>query len=658
MRTLTSTLTAAQQAANRTPYVKLEAKNRLYGAVNLLWERLYTGSEADGISAITLPSDGSLVRVRVTPATDSRKLYRQRITSPGTGSDFSAWTYLSQYGVTAAALCSLGAEVSLFYLQSTCTITRKKSTDSGATWSSTDYPGYSPSGTGVTGAAAAYKSANNLALFFIDTYTVYVIELVAGVWQSRTAWTLSTGSLSGIACCYDDDWKLVLSGQDTDGNYKVWSLIYGDGDEAADGAWSALKTIATAPSGGDYQYSGVSLDQPDQYRLFYTEIFSGTTAYNRPFSSHTLPGTAYPDSRWREPVPFETESASGLALAHSATYAWAATPSGVWRASLPELSLDLSADIRQLKHTGLPEDGQLEVELDNSGGDYAALPAPLGHGCQIDFSPGYQTPSGNEYSAGLSFKLEGYEYTRLNGQAGLVLYAADGWQDLADWQARYQLRWNASADEASVKEILTQILARCGLVLSVVSESAEIDAYYPDFTLHAGDNGQTAVKKLLGYVSDVIFIEGNSAYLVNPLAADSAVYSYGTAHVIREGRYRSDAWRVNRVKAEGDGITAESFDWEEIEKQGDRMELIEDLNLGTEAEAASRGEALLRKAEIEAGAGYLKVPVNCGQQLYDGIDLTDAKAGLAAATRRIRGLYLAYQPEKGLYEHKLLLGGV
>ena len=144
MRTLSPSLLTAQQKANRKPYLKLEARNNLCGSVNLRWERLYSGTEADSIHAAAVPADGSLIRLRVTPAGDNRKLYRQRVTDPGPASDFSQWTYLNVYGVMAVASCALNSEVSLFWVKSNGEISRIKSTDNGTTWSVHDYPGYAP----------------------------------------------------------------------------------------------------------------------------------------------------------------------------------------------------------------------------------------------------------------------------------------------------------------------------------------------------------------------------------------------------------------------------------------------------------------------------------------------------------------------------------
>ena len=83
MRTLSDSLLAAQKEASHTPYLKIEARNTIYGVVRCDWARLYNGSEDDYFHAVAMPSDGSLLRVRVTPPTDGRKLYRQRVASPG-----------------------------------------------------------------------------------------------------------------------------------------------------------------------------------------------------------------------------------------------------------------------------------------------------------------------------------------------------------------------------------------------------------------------------------------------------------------------------------------------------------------------------------------------------------------------------------------------
>jgi hypothetical protein len=68
--------------------------------------------------------------------------------------------------------------------------------------------------------------------------------------------------------------------------------------------------------------------------------------------------------------------------------------------------------------------------------------------------------------------------------------------------------------------------------------------------------------------------------------------------------------------------------------------------------------AYLRKAEIESSSGMIQSPVNCGQQLYDVIDVTDPRAGLSGAKRRVTGIQVSYQADHGVYQQKLLLSGL
>lgn len=303
---------------------------------------------------------------------------------------------------------------------------------------------------------------------------------------------------------------------------------------------------------------------------------------------------------------------------------------------------------------------QLSRILELSGNPIAVLDK----GCQLAFSPGYCTTAGDESSAGQTYCLESIEHISAGGKASVVLRARDGWGALGDWDARHQMRWNKASSEKSVKDIIAVILAKAGLKLEVKSQSSTATGFYPDFTVSPNDNGKTVIEKLLSFVPDVIFIEGNKAYLVNPQSTDSSEYGYGTDHAILEGRYRQGALVTNRAQVEGYDTSqskifiVDSFAWAEVERLYDRIRHVDDRNLSTTAQGYQRGTALLRKAEIDAAGGAILVPVNCGQQLYDVIDVTDAGAGLASVKRRVLGSTLIYRPQRGEYLQRLELGGV
>ncbi len=408
------------------------------------------------------------------------------------------------------------------------------------------------------------------------------------------------------------------------------------------------------------------LDKPPStyYTAFFVEKFTGTKAYNRPFWTHSIPDTRW----WREPVPFDLSSEYGLAIARYGDYCWLSTPNGVWRAKLTEESIDLTADVLSVRQELGESQGKLTVELRNDDGRYASPGSGdrsvLDIGCQLEVSPGCVTPQGNEISSGPAFWLESYEHTSAAGKASLILRASDGWGLIENWRARHQFRWNKTSNEMSVKDILAFVLARVGLKLEVISQSSVITSYYPDFTIHPNNRGEILISRLLSFVPDVLFIEGNKAYLVNPQSFDSSVYAYGSAHPIIAGNYRKGAWKLNRLQVEGydpvgdEPVIVDSFAWSEIAHHYDRLSQIEDRNIDTVSKAEQRGEAYLRQAEIESSGGAIQIPVNCGQQLYDVVDITDSRAGLSGEKRRVLGLVLIYNPRRGEYEQRLSLGAV
>src|SRR3990172_7591392 len=138
MRSLTPELLAAQGSASAVPYLKAVVSDRIGGVRRLAWSRAYTGSEADGYHAACMPSDGSLIRARVTGG----RVYYQRVAGPGPGRGFSSWTDID------AAASADGSRVLLFYVDAGgLAIKVRESADSGATLGA--------AATAVTGSGAA-----------------------------------------------------------------------------------------------------------------------------------------------------------------------------------------------------------------------------------------------------------------------------------------------------------------------------------------------------------------------------------------------------------------------------------------------------------------------------------------------------------------------
>lgn len=401
------------------------------------------------------------------------------------------------------------------------------------------------------------------------------------------------------------------------------------------------------------------VDLPDVFRLFFVEKYTGTASYSRPYWSHSLATAEYISNLWREPVPFNLTSNYGMAMAHSSTHAWLSTPSGVWRASLLPSSLDVTEDVIALSAQASPTSGMIQIDLRNDDARYSGPPSPIKLGSEVLFSPGYRTGQGIEVSSGSACWIEAWTYVCRPPSSVLCLYASDAWGLLERWKARRQFAW--AAGTKSVFQLLNFILARAGLEFSSFSNSGALVNHCPAFTISPGESGKTAVLRLLAMVPDVLYFRGNCGYIVNPQASDSSVYAYGAAHAILEAEYTERARQANRVQVFGlpsSVAMTEDWDWEEIDLVYDRLAQVHDINLDTEAEAHARGEAMLRHAAIESEDGYIVVPLNCGQELYDVIDITDALSGLTAAKRRVLSLVHNYDTRKGIYTLKIGLGEV
>lgn len=650
MRELSPSLLAAQASPSRQGIVSIVLRKR-----RPAWQTLYSGAEPDYFHAATLAGDGSLIRARLGPAADSRRLYRQRVLSPDESSDFSQWTYANEYNAVAVACAALGAEVSILWIKNDRSIRRIKSTNYGSTFGAPELIDYSPT-TACGGIAAAYKPNGDLALFFADQSTLYVKKRVNGAWQAKAAWNKSTGALSGVACVYDGDWNLVLTGRDSSGNFRLWSLVCGDGGALPAGAWGELIELAASPAAEGFEFRAAFLDKGEAYRCAYVEKFTGIEAYSRVYLTSTVPGAAFDSGLWTEPEPLEITGDYGVSIVHSADALWLSSANSVRRAVSDNDEADLTASAAGVSLALAETEGKAVIELDNS----AFGLAPAAPGDEIRLSPGYVTENGIETGGSLSFTVRRVE--RRGGK--ITIEASDGWQALRTWRARNLLRWNASAPTRGVRDIIAWLAGRCGLRLETISASPSATLLCPDFCLSPGADALSAVRRLLSFVPDRLFVEAGTVYLKYPAEDEAAVYEYGVlgesgGHQIIACRAAETSLEFNHLRLAGaGGLVVEAFDWPSLVSSGARSRSHHDRGLVTAPSLHDWADALLREAAAAASGCEITVPPNCGQRLYDVVEVTDEATGLSAARYRVNAIELDYQPMSSKYEMKLSLGGI
>ncbi len=667
MRTLSATLTAAQKAASRTPYIVLQAHNKIGGVERFSFSRLYTGGEAEASHGAAIANDGSLIRARVSGGT----IWTQRVTAPDPLSTYSSWTDSGTAVTKPIVVTKWSTEVSIFYVkEATAEVRRMVSFDNGATWSDELIKALGAPPLLATGRiAAAHSPLGNTVVFYIrgDNNAVWWTYWNGAAW---TAWASqsvgSTWVMTEIATCArsdEDQWPLSVAGTTSASDRNLQLACFQFSSQLI----SDAENITVAPSASLYTPTKPFLLEIDgTVHIYFLHSFTGVTAVDRMYHCWLVPGSGWNDTPVTEPEPFNHTCTQGLAPALATSYVWLCKPAGVWRSARTVTSADLSANVLRIKSEEDGDGGSALFELRNDDGRYASPGsgslAALTVGAELRLGLGcYSAAGGNEYSWANYYNIDEIIHTSAGGKATLILKASLPRRRLELWSARYAMRWNpGGAANKTIIMIFRQLFARAGIELNALTFSAIADTYCPDFTVYPGQHGGSATGILQKMVPDVLRSNLNKFDQVNPQAADSSVYTYGTDHAILEGQYATIAPPVTRVRAEGRNAGApvleDSFDWSGAALVGDRLSYVFDLNIDSAADATNRGTAILRDAAILGTEGTITVPANVGQQLFDVVSITDSRAGLSAAKRRIVRLRLEYDARKSVYAHTLGLG--
>jgi len=393
MRSLSDALLEEQKKPTRKPLVKVEVQ--AYGhptqSSSIQWEafvcqRFYSGSEAKESHGVTMPGDGSLIRVRKS----GTNLYLSRVTSPGPGSTYSSWgaSFGGVPAVSKVAIAALGANVMVASM-SAAYLYRRQSADYGATWAGwVEMANARPC---ERGAAVAFKPNGDCAIVHAsdinDPTSLYIQKRTGGSWSTGLGQRAGDWEIADLAMYYDGDWNIIALVQE--GSYlSVVRMVYGDGYRQAAATWATDVTIGLASrarvevaaqvrlrqfkTGWPVGYSRMTQEQRaawsrqvksstywERYQAV-LEALAGETLdisgpylvkpptscsspllslarQNQPWLIRLAPGTDFFDYNWDKANVIETSASRGMALAAdpSGEYIWATQPNEVWRAQCP-----------------------------------------------------------------------------------------------------------------------------------------------------------------------------------------------------------------------------------------------------------------------------------------------------------------------------------
>jgi len=428
MRTLSVTLLAEQKKPTHRPYVEVGVRDLEQGINRLHWTRLYEGSEPDNHHDIAFDSQGSMHRIR---SGANNALYRQKITNPGENSDYSQWTQLASdcAGPCAIAAHPSDGRVYIFYQTTSNVLWKYYSSDYGETWSNAQLVNYAA----VLSLAAAWWGNSDIVVCFAATATELNAIVLDTSTQATSQHTYSEPSnhpllnTYGIGATYATSpprMCVIFAGKQQASPYNFYALYRTELDSSYH--WLSWDYFITAPNGEDVTYEYPDIHLPPEpspggcetFQLTAVEKFSGTTAYNRPLTSHPVRGSEFSEMAYTEPKPFlDVSSAYGLRLAtrpgqDEGSYWWLEQPNGVWRAPGGLSQTWLEGWTFRKKFTingssaGAQANYQMKLIVHKGSGADSGNEVYLNNQCQDDFSDIRFTKSNGETK--LDYWIEEY----------------------------------------------------------------------------------------------------------------------------------------------------------------------------------------------------------------------------------------------------------
>jgi len=132
-------------------------------------------------------------------------------------------------------------------------------------------------------------------------------------------------------------------------------------------------------------------------------------------------------------------------------------------------------------------------------------------------------------------------------------------------------------------------------------------------------------------------------------------------HVILGGSYITESPETNRAYVigrdqYGNPVFGSAVDSIELGLVGERLDFQQELAIPTTAQAGAMADAILSKIRLTGKSGVILIPPNCGQELFDVVEINDSKGNQSAVKFRVVGIRFEYSPRQARYYHKLTLG--
>ena len=241
-----------------------------------------------------------------------------------------------------------------------------------------------------------------------------------------------------------------------------------------------------------------------------------------------------------------------------------------------------------------------------------------------------------------------YTGTYTGGTAVTSSNSGATWDVVTDWDFVFE-DWGES---------LVQTVAPESTVQPVTYGSPIVYFYgtiYPESIVQPIAYGVPTI--LGGIPSGIIWPES----IIQPISVGSPTILKYVWHVVLDGNYITATPPTNRAfvigrDVYGNPVYGTAVDSTELGLVGERLDFQQELAVPTEALANSVAQALLQKMRLTTKRGVILIPPNCGQELFDVVQLSDKGANQEAVKFRVVGIRFEYKPKQARYQHNLILG--
>ena len=241
-----------------------------------------------------------------------------------------------------------------------------------------------------------------------------------------------------------------------------------------------------------------------------------------------------------------------------------------------------------------------------------------------------------------------YTGTYTGGTAVTSSNSGATWDVVTDWDFVFE-DWGES---------LVQTVAPESTVQPVTYGSPIVYFYgtiYPESIVQPIAYGVPTI--LGGIPSGIIWPES----IIQPISVGSPTILKYVWHVVLDGNYITATPPTNRAfvigrDVYGNPVYGTAVDSTELGLVGERLDFQQEPAIPTTAQAGAMADAILTKMRLTGKRGVILVPPNCGQELFDVVEVTDTKSNQAAVKFRVVGIRFEYNPKQARYQHNLILG--